>query len=66
MPRLLTKEGVYRKAGSKCYYMGIRVDDENVVNRSTRMRTKEAAKQVYWAERERDRVPPSGVRAEAT
>lgn len=53
MPRVLTKEGVYRKAGSKCYYMGIRVDDENVVNRSTRMRTKEAAKQVYWAERER-------------
>jgi len=52
MPRVLTKEGVYRKAGSKCYYMGIRVDDETVVNRSTGMRTKKAAIEVYWAKRE--------------
>lgn len=53
MPRVLRKEGVYKKPDTLCYYMAIRVDDDTVVNRSTGMRTKKAAIQVYWAMRER-------------
>lgn len=53
MPRELKQEGVYKKQGSKCYHMCIRVDDATVVNRTTGMRTKRAASQVYWETRER-------------
>jgi integrase len=53
MPRAIKSEGIYRKKGSKIYHMCIRIDGKVVVNRSTRMRTKPAALEVYNRERER-------------
>lgn len=66
MPRVLVKEGVYKKPGTKCYYMAIRVDDDTVVNRSTGMRTKKAAIPVYWATRERLVKEALNIHAEKT